>query len=88
MPGWRTSSSRSRLRRVSVSRPDRSPLERLAATVETRWPAIGAYLPLHVTNARTEGYNKIKHIQRVACAFCDQHSQERRILLNNAANAA
>jgi transposase len=50
------------------------PLERLAATVETRWPAIGAYLPLHVTNARTEGYNKIKHIQRVACAFCDQHS--------------
>ncbi len=34
---------------------------RLAATVETWWSAIDAYLHLRLTNARTEGYNhKIK----------------------------
>jgi transposase len=38
-------------------------LTRLAATVETWWPAIEAYLRLRITNARTEGYNReIKQI--------------------------
>jgi transposase len=33
-------------------------LHRLAATVETWWPAVEAFLRLRVTNARTEGYNR------------------------------
>lgn len=64
-------------------------LERLAATVETWWPAIEAYLALRVTNARTEGYNrKIKQIKRVSCGFRNQNSYQRRIMLNSAATAA
>ncbi len=64
-------------------------LERLAATVETWWPAIDAYLALRVTNARTEGYNrKIKQIKRVSCGFRNHNSYQRRIMLNNAATAA
>ena len=62
---------------------------RLAATVETWWPTVEAYLRLRVTNARTEGYNrKIKQVKRVACGFRDQDSYQRRIMLNNAAPEA
>jgi transposase len=64
-------------------------IDGLAATVETWWPAVEAFLRLRVTNARTEGYNrKIKQIKRVACGFRNQAAYERRIMLNNAATAA
>jgi len=43
---------------------------RLAGTIEKWWPEIEGFLELSVTNARTEGYNRvIKQIKRVACGF-------------------
>jgi transposase len=64
-------------------------LTRLAATIETWWPAVEAFLRLRITNARTEGYNRIiKQIKRVACGFRNQRNYEMRILLHNAALAA
>jgi len=59
---------------------------RLAATIETWWPEIEAFLMTKITNARTEGGNRvIKQIKRVACGFRNQTSYERRILLHIAA---
>ena len=90
-PGLRPDEIRARLHHfyALAAEADVPELQRLAATVETWWPAIQAYLILRVTNARTEGYNrKIKQIKRVACGFRNQSSYERRILLNNAATAA
>ncbi len=90
-PSLRPYEIRARLHRfyALAAEADVPELTRLAATVETWWPAIEAYLLLRVTNARTEGYNrKIKQIKRVACGFRNQSSYERRILLNNAATAA
>ncbi len=90
-PSLRPYEVRARLRRfyALAAEADVPELERLAATVETWWPAIQAYLRLRVTNARTEGYNRrIKQIKRVACGFRNQSSYQRRIMLNNAATAA
>ena len=59
---------------------------RLAGTVEKWWPEIEAFLELGVTNARTEGCNRvIKQIKRVACGFRNQDNYERRIMLHSAA---
>ncbi len=42
---------------------------RLAQTIQTWWPEIEAFLRLRVTNARTEGTNRvIKQIKRTAAA--------------------
>jgi hypothetical protein len=68
-PGLRPYKIRARLGRfyALAAETDLPELTRLAATVETWWPAVEAYLRLRVTNARTEGYNrKIKQIKRVA----------------------
>ncbi len=62
---------------------------RLATTIETWWPEIEAYLMSKITNARTEGGNRmIKQIKRVACGFKNQANYERRILLHAAATTA
>ena len=62
---------------------------RLAATIETWWPEIEAFLMTKITNARTEGGNRmIKQIKRVACGFGNQANYERRILLHIAAKSA
>ena len=62
---------------------------RLAATIERWWPEIEGFLQLGVTNARTEGYNRvIKQIKRVACGFRNQTNYERRIMLHTAARRA
>lgn len=62
---------------------------RLAATVATWWPQIEAFLQLGITNARTEGYNRIiKQTKRVACGFRNQTNYERRIMLHIAARRA
>ncbi len=46
---------------------------------------IEGFLELGVTNARTEGYNRvIKQIKRVACGFRNQANYERRIMLHSA----
>ena len=59
---------------------------RRAGTVEKRWHEIEAFLQLGVTNARTEGCNRvIKQIKRVACGFRNQVNYERRIMLHSAA---
>ena len=32
----------------------------LAATIDTWWPEINAFVPTGITNARTEGYNRLR----------------------------
>ena len=62
---------------------------RLAETVQTWWPAIDAFLRLRVTNARTEGTNRIiKQLKRVGCGYRNQDNYERRIVLHVAAKSA
>ena|SRR5271157_5572277 len=52
----------------------------LAATVDTRWPEINAFVTTGITNARTEGYNRlIKQVKRVGCGFSNRHNSTRRI---------
>jgi transposase len=54
---------------------------RLAATIETWWPAILVALTEEVTNARTEGFNRIiKQTKRVACGFRNMDNYQRRIM--------
>jgi transposase len=62
---------------------------RLAATIERWWPQIEGFLALGVTNAATEGHNRvIKQIKRVACGFTNQTNYERRIMLHSATRRA
>lgn len=62
---------------------------RLAETVQTWWPAMLAFLRLRVTNARTEGSNRIiKQIKRTGCGYRNQANYERRIVLHVAAKNA
>ena len=62
---------------------------RLAATIERWWPQIEGFLELGVTNAATEGHNRvIKQIKRVACGFTNQANYERRIMLHSATRRA
>ena len=57
---------------------------RLAPTIEKWWPEIEGFLELGVTNARTEGCNRvIKQIKRVACGFRNQANYQRRIMLHS-----
>lgn len=45
-------------------------LTTLAETIETWWPAIEVFLTTGLTNARTEGTNRlIKQVKRAACGF-------------------
>jgi transposase len=55
-------------------------LHTLATTVETWWPAIEAFLHSGVTNARTEGINRlVKQMKRSACGFRNPANGHRRI---------
>jgi transposase len=54
---------------------------RLAYTIETWWPAILVALTENVTNARTEGFNRvIKQVKRVGCGFTNMDNYRRRIM--------
>lgn len=54
---------------------------RLASTVDTWWPHILVFLKLRVTNARTEGFNRIiKQVKHVGCGFTNMDNYERRIM--------
>jgi transposase len=54
---------------------------RLAKTIETWWPAILVALTHAVSNARTEGFNRvIKQTKRVGCGFRNMGNYQRRIL--------
>jgi len=56
---------------------------RLARTIETWWPAILIALTEDVTNARTEGFNRIiKQTKRVACGFTNMDNYQRRIMIH------
>ena len=54
---------------------------RLANTIRTWWPAILVALTEQVTNARTEGFNRIiKQTKRVGCGYRNLANYQRRIL--------
>ncbi len=54
---------------------------RLAVTIQTWWPAILVALTEQVTNARTEGFNRIiKQVKRVGCGYRNMINYQRRIL--------
>jgi|tagenome__1003787_1003787.scaffolds.fasta_scaffold20860633_2 transposase len=54
---------------------------RLAQTVQTWWPAILVALTHQVSNARTEGFNRIiKQTKRVGCGYRNMINYQRRIL--------
>jgi transposase len=54
---------------------------RLATTVQTWWPAILVALTHDVSNARTEGFNRIiKQTKRVGCGYRNMINYQRRIL--------
>jgi len=58
-------------------------LHTLATTVETWWPAVLAFLETGITNARTEGLNRLaKDVKRVACGFRNPEHQRFRVRLN------
>ncbi|MET9203541.1 ISL3 family transposase [Gordonia sp. NPDC003585] len=55
-------------------------VSRLATTIEAWWPAILAFVQTGLTNARTEGYNRlVKQVKRVACGFRNTENSRRRI---------
>ncbi len=52
----------------------------LAATVDDWWPEINAFVQTGITNARTEGYNRlVKQVKRVSCGFRNREHSARRI---------
>jgi transposase len=54
-------------------------LTTLAETIETWWPAIEVFLTTGLTNARTEGTNRlIKQVKRAACGFRNRDNYRRR----------
>jgi len=58
-------------------------LTTLAETIETWWPAVLVFLQTGLTNARTEGTNRlIKHIKRSACGFRSRSNYRRRVRLH------
>jgi len=62
------------------SRADIPELTTLATTVETWWPAILAFIHTGITNARTEGLNRlVKQVKRSGCGFRNADNQHRRV---------
>ena len=52
----------------------------LAKMVDTWWPEINAFIITGITNARTEGYNRlVKQVKRSACGFRNVDNSARRI---------
>ncbi|HTX94418.1 MAG TPA: ISL3 family transposase, partial [Mycobacterium sp.] len=52
----------------------------LAATIDEWWPEINAFMQTGITNARTEGYNRLlKQVKRVGCGFRNREHSARRI---------
>jgi transposase len=58
-------------------------LTTLAETIATWWPAIEVFLTTGLTNARTEGTNRlIKQVKRAACGFRNRDNYRRRVRLH------
>jgi transposase len=55
-------------------------LHTLATTIETWWPEIAAFLDTGITNAKTEGLNRlVKQVKRSGCGFRNVDNQHRRV---------
>jgi transposase len=55
----------------------------LAETLETWWPAVEVFLTTGITNARTEGTNRlVKNVKRAACGFRNRDNYRRRVRLH------
>jgi transposase len=62
---------------------------KLAKTIQTWWPAILVFLQMRVTNARTEGLNRvIKQVKRTGFGYRNMDNYERRIMSHIALNRA
>lgn len=58
-------------------------LTTLAETIDTWWPAVEVFLTTGITNARTEGTNRlIKQVKRAACGFRNRDNYRRRVRLH------
>lgn len=67
----------------AAARADIPETTRLATTIDTWWPAILVALREDVTNARTEGFNRvIKQTKRVGCGFRNMTNYRRRIMVH------
>lgn len=67
---------------------DTEETDRLAATINTWWPAIEVTITTRVTNARTEAANTtIKHIKRTGRGYRNNTHYQTRILLHSARRA-
>ena len=54
-------------------------LHTLAATIEAWWPAVEVFLATGITNARTEGTNRlVKQVKRAACGFRNRRNYRTR----------
>jgi transposase len=57
-------------------------LHTLAATIEAWWPAVEVFLATGITNARTEGTNRlVKQVKRAACGFRNRGNYRTRVRL-------
>jgi transposase len=57
-------------------------LHTLAATIEAWWPAVEVFLSTGITNARTEGTNRlVKQVKRAACGFRNRGNYRTRVRL-------
>jgi transposase len=55
-------------------------LHTLATTIETWWPEIEAFIDTGITNAKTEGLNRlVKQVKRSGCGFRNVDNQHRRV---------
>jgi transposase len=62
---------------------------KLAKTIQTWWKPILVFLELRVTNARTEGFNRIiKQVKRTGCGYRNMDNYEKRIIGHIALNRA
>ncbi|OFE15185.1 hypothetical protein BA895_22790 [Humibacillus sp. DSM 29435] len=67
----------------AAARADTEETTRLAGTIETWWPAVLVALTEDVTDARTEGFNRIiKQTKRVGCGFSNMDNYRRRIMVH------
>jgi transposase len=63
-------------------------LHTLAGTVETWWPEIEACLDTGITNAKTEGLNRlVKQVKRSGCGFRNVDNQHRRVRFHSTRTA-
>ena len=66
---------------AAVVDADMAETSRLANTIRTWWPAVLVALTEDLTNARTEGFNRIiKQTKRVGCGYRNPTNYQRRIL--------